>query len=45
MKHVVRDVLHGYVRLDEVDRQIVDTAAFQRLRHIKQNDVAYLVYP
>lgn len=45
MKHVVRDVLHGYVRLDDADRQIVNTPIFQRLRHIKQNDVAYLVYP
>lgn len=45
MKHVIRDVLHGYVRLDDADRQIVDTPIFQRLRHIKQNDVAYLVYP
>lgn len=44
-KHVVRDVLHGYVPLEECDRRIIDTPVVQRLRHVRQNDVAFFVYP
>jgi HD superfamily phosphohydrolase len=43
--HVVRDVVHGYVSFDDDDRAIIDTSIVQRLRYIRQNDVAFLVYP
>lgn len=41
----IRDVLHGYVYLTDTERRIIDHKLFQRLRHIRQNDVAFLVYP
>ncbi|MBI3268928.1 MAG: HD domain-containing protein [Planctomycetes bacterium] len=43
--HVIRDVLHGYIPHDDLDRALIDTPIVQRLRYIRQNDVAYLVYP
>lgn len=43
--HVVRDILHGYVSFDNADRAIIDTAIVQRLRHVRQNDVAGFVFP
>jgi len=42
---VVRDVLHGYIELDELDCEILDTKIFQRLRYVRQNAISYLVYP
>jgi len=42
---VVRDPLWNTIRLDATARRIVDSAAFQRLRYIKQLGLAHLVYP
>ncbi|MEX2572035.1 MAG: HD domain-containing protein [Gemmatimonadota bacterium] len=42
---VVRDPLWNTIRLDPLALRIIDTPAFQRLRHIKQLGHAYLVYP
>lgn len=44
-QHVLRDPLHGYVPVDDLDRALIDTPIVQRLRYIRQNDVAYLVFP
>src|SRR5687768_4780512 len=41
----VRDPLWNTIRLDATAARIVDTAAFQRLRYIKQLGLAHLVYP
>lgn len=41
----VRDLVHGYVYLTRTERRVTDHLLFQRLRHIRQNDVAFLVYP
>ena len=41
----IRDALWDTIRLDPVARRIIDTAAFQRLRYIKQLGHAHLVYP
>lgn len=41
---VIRDVVHGYIPLNENDLQIIDTPLFQRLRRIRQTG-AYSVYP
>lgn len=41
----VKDPIYGYVRLNEVERNIVDTAAVQRLRRIRQLAGAEYVYP
>lgn len=42
---VVRDPLWNTIRLDAVALRIIDTPEFQRLRHIRQLGLAYLVYP
>ena len=41
----IKDSVHGHVRLDPVAVDLVDTPAFQRLRHIKQLSTVRLVYP
>jgi HD superfamily phosphohydrolase len=41
----VRDPLWNTIRLDATAARIVDTAAFQRLRYIRQLGLAHLVYP
>ena len=42
---VVREPVWGTIELDPVARQVVDSAAFQRLRYIRQLGLAHLVYP
>jgi HD superfamily phosphohydrolase len=42
---ILRDVLHGYIFLDSFDKALLDCLPVQRLRYIRQNDVAYLVFP
>ncbi|MGI9629049.1 MAG: HD domain-containing protein [Longimicrobiales bacterium] len=42
---IIRDPLWNTIRLDPVAVQIIDTAAFQRLRYIRQLGLAHLVYP
>jgi HD superfamily phosphohydrolase len=42
---VIRDPLWNSIRLDSTAVQIVDSAAFQRLRYIRQLGLAHLVYP
>ena len=41
----IRDPLWNTIRLDPTAARIVDTAAFQRLRYIRQLGLAHLVYP
>lgn len=41
----IRDPLWDTIRLDPVAVRILDTAAFQRLRYIRQLGLAHLVYP
>ncbi len=43
--HEIRDPIHVFVRLDTDERKVVDSVPFQRLRHIKQLAMTYLVYP
>lgn len=43
--HEVRDPIHVFVRLDTDERKILDSRPFQRLRHIHQLALSYLVYP
>ncbi|HEX6748440.1 MAG TPA: HD domain-containing protein [Longimicrobium sp.] len=42
---VVRDPLWNTIRLDPTAVALIDTPEFQRLRHIRQLGLAYLVYP
>jgi hypothetical protein len=41
----IRDPVHGYVKLTEVERDLVDTPFVQRLRRVHQLAGSYLVYP
>ena len=41
----VRDPIHGFVHPEPDEREIVDTAVFQRLRGLRQLAMAQLVYP
>ena len=42
---VIRDPVWNTIRMDAVAVAIMDTAAFQRLRYIRQLGLAHLVYP
>jgi len=41
----IRDPVHGYIKLTEVERDLVDTPFVQRLRRVHQLAGSYLVYP
>ena len=41
----IRDPLWSTIRLDPLAERLVDTPAFQRLRHVRQLGWAFLVYP
>ena len=41
---IIRDMVHGYISFDDLDRAFIDTPLFQRLKRIKQI-TAHAVYP
>ncbi len=41
----IRDPVHGYVGMTEVERELIDSPFLQRLRRIHQLAGSYLVYP
>lgn len=41
----VFDNVHGYIRLSEIESEIVDSVTFQRLRRVSQLGLASFVYP
>jgi uncharacterized protein len=41
----ITDPVHRYIRFTDVERELLDTIAFQRLRRIRQLSGAHLVYP
>lgn len=43
--HEIRDPIHDFVRLDSDERRVLDSGPVQRLRHIHQLAMSYLVYP
>jgi hypothetical protein len=43
--HEIRDPIHVFVRLSSDERKVLDSRPFQRLRHIHQLALTYLVYP
>lgn len=43
--HMVMDPVHGGIEFFSHERSIIDHPNFQRMRHIKQNDVLHLVFP
>lgn len=43
--HEIRDPIHTFIRLETDERRVVDSKPFQRLRHIHQLALTYLIYP
>ncbi len=43
--HEICDPIHAFVRLDSDERSVLDSRPFQRLRHVHQLGLSYLVYP
>lgn len=41
----VRDPIHGLIEFNELEKRIIDTPIFQRLRGFHQLSLAFLVYP
>jgi len=41
----IRDPVHGYIHITDVEKEIIDTPIFQRLRRIRQLAGANLTYP
>ena len=41
----LRDPIHGYIYLTDIEKSLIDTQEFQRLRRIKQLAGAHLTYP
>ncbi len=41
----IKDSIYGFIKAEEPFLQIIDSEPFQRLRHIKQLGLSYLVYP
>ncbi|HZT67928.1 MAG TPA: HD domain-containing protein [Acidimicrobiales bacterium] len=45
MSKTITDPIHGEIRINELERLIVDSPAFQRLRHVKQLGMTLKVFP
>ena len=43
--HEIRDPIHNFIRVEGPERAVLDSRPFQRLRHIHQLAMAYLIYP
>ncbi len=44
MTHI-QDAVHGYIKLSDEEKQLIDTPQMQRLRRIRQLGLSSLVYP
>jgi len=43
--HEIRDPIHGFIKVSDEERSIIDTKPLQRLRDIHQLALTYLIYP
>jgi uncharacterized protein len=43
--HEIRDPIHNFIRVDRDERTVIDSRPVQRLRHIHQLAMTFLVYP
>jgi hypothetical protein len=43
--HEIRDPIHNFIRFDSDERRLLDSRPMQRLKHIHQLAMSYLVYP
>lgn len=42
---IIKDPVHGYIKIFGHEKEIIDTPIFQRLRRVKQNTGVHYVYP
>jgi uncharacterized protein len=42
---LIKDPIYGYVELTDLERRVIETSVFQRLRFITQNGLAFYTYP
>jgi len=45
LKHEIRDPIHGFIKVLQDERKILDSKPIQRLRDIHQLGLTYLLYP
>ncbi|HRK20165.1 MAG TPA: HD domain-containing protein [Fimbriimonadaceae bacterium] len=45
IRHEVRDPIHGFIHFDNLERDVINSRPFQRLRSIHQLALTYCVYP
>ncbi len=41
----IYDPIHGFIRIDEIEKDLIDSYPFQRLHYIRQLGLTYLIYP
>ncbi|MES2121475.1 MAG: HD domain-containing protein, partial [Chlamydiota bacterium] len=41
----IYDAVHGFIRFNAIERKLIDSEPFQRLHHLHQLGIAYIVYP
>jgi uncharacterized protein len=41
----IYDSVHGFIRYDEFEKELIDSLPFQRLHYIHQLGIAFMVYP
>ena len=44
-RHEVRDGIHGFIEFNNLEKSLIDSTPFQRLRNIHQLAMTYQVYP
>lgn len=44
-EHEIWDPIHNFIKVSSNERKIIDSMPFQRLRHIHQLAMSYLLYP
>lgn len=45
MNKFVRCAIHGYITINNIEKNLIDTQLFQRLRYIHQQGTAFYTYP
>ncbi len=45
LRHEVRDAVHGFIRFDQLEKRLIDSALMQRMRCIHQLAMCYQIYP
>lgn len=41
----IYDAVHGFIRFNELERELIDSDPFQRLHYLRQLGISFLVYP